>query len=93
MSKKSRFRGCFDKEYGKPSQALLKYASQHRYHIHWSLARKLCSLKSLLLTSKFLGLLVNSLAADEIYLVSQGEFNNTNSHAIISETKNFFRVF
>ena len=67
MSKKSRFRGCFDKQYGKRAQALLKSASQHLYHIHWSLARKLCSKKSLLLTCQILGLLVNTLAADEKY--------------------------
>ena len=69
MSKKSRFRGCFDKQYGKRAQALLKSASQHLYHIHWSLARKLCSKKSLLLTCQILGLLVNTLAADEKYPV------------------------
>ena len=69
MSKKSRFRECFDKQYGKCGQTLLKSASQHLYHIHWSLARKLCSKKSLLLTCQILGLLVNTLAADEKYPV------------------------
>ena len=65
MSKKSRFRGCFDKQYGKRAQALLKSASQHLYHIHRSLPRKLSWKKSLLLTCQILGLLVNTLAADE----------------------------
>ena len=65
MSKKSHFRGPFDKQHGKRAQALLKSASQHLYHIHWSLARKLCSKKSLLLTCQILGLLVNTLATDE----------------------------
>ena len=69
MSKKSRFRGCFDKQYGKRAQALLKSASQHLYHIHRSLARKLCSKKSLLLTCQILGLLVNTLDADDKYPV------------------------
>ena len=69
MSKKSRFRGCFDKQYGKRAQALLKSASQHLYHIHRSLPRKLSWKKSLLLTCQILGLLVNTLAADEKYLV------------------------
>ena len=69
MSKKSRFRECFDKQHGKCGQTLLKSASQHLYHIHWSLARKLCSKKSLLLTCQILGLLVNTLAADEKYPV------------------------
>ena len=69
MSKKSRFRGCFDKQHGKRAQTLLKSPSQRRYHIHWSLATKLCSKKSLLLTCKILGLLVNTLAANEKYPV------------------------
>ena len=69
MSKKSRFRGCFDKQYGKRAQALLKSASQHLYHIHRSLPRKLSWKKSLLLTCQILGLLVNTLAANEKYPV------------------------
>ena len=69
MSKKSCFRRPFDKEYGKRAQALLKYGSQYLYHNHLSLVRKLCSKKSLLLTSQILGLLVNTLAADEKYPV------------------------
>ena len=69
MSKKSNFRGCLDKQYGKRAQALLKSASQHIYHIHWSLAQKLCSKKPLLLKCQILGLLVNTLASDEKYPV------------------------
>ena len=69
MSKKSRFRGPFDKQHGKRAQALLKSASQHLYHIHWSLPSQLSWKKSLLLTCQILGLLVNTLAADEKYPV------------------------
>ena len=69
MSKKSCFRGPFDKQHGKRAQALLKSASQHLYHIHRSLPRKLSWKKSLLLTCKILGLLVNTLAANEKYPV------------------------
>ena len=69
MPKKSRFRGCFEKQYGKPPQALLKSASQYHYQIHWSLAGKLYSKTSLLLKCKILGLLVNTLATDEKYPV------------------------
>ena len=69
MSKNSRFSGCFDKQCGKRAQALLKSASQHLYHIHRSLPRKLSWKKSLLLTCQILGLLVNTLAADEKYPV------------------------
>ena len=67
MSKKSSFRGCFDKQYGKCPQTLLKSASQRLYHIHLSLESKLCSKKSLLLTCQILGLLVKTLAANEKY--------------------------
>ena len=73
MSKKSRFRGCFEKQYGKRAQILLRSPSQHLYYIHWSLARKLCSKKSLLLTCQILGLLVNTLATDEKYPVLNRE--------------------
>ena len=69
MYKKFRFRGQLDKKHGKLTQTLLKSPSQHFYHIHWSLATKLCSKKSLLLAWKILGLLVNTLAADEKYPV------------------------
>ena len=69
MYKKFHFRGQLDKQQGKRTQTLLKSPSQHLYHIHWSLATKLCSKKSLLLAWKILGLLVNTLAADEKYPV------------------------
>ena len=73
MSKKSSFRGCFHKQYGKPAQALLKSASQLLYHIHRSLPSQLTWKKSVLLTCKILGLLLNTLAADEKYLVRNRE--------------------
>ena len=69
MSKKSCFRGPFDKQHGKRAQALLKSASQHLYHIHWSLPNQFRWKTSLLLTCQILGLLVNTLAADEKYPV------------------------
>ena len=69
MSKKSCFRVCFDKQYGKRAQALLKSASQRVDQFHWSLTEKLGSKKSLLLTCQILGMLVNTLATDKKYLV------------------------
>ena len=51
------------------AQALLKSASQHFYLIHWSRPSQLSWKKSLLLTCKILSLLVNTLAADEMYPV------------------------
>ena len=67
MAKKFCYRGPFDKQHSKRAQALLKSASQHLYHIHRSLPRKLSWKKSLLLTCQILGLLVKTLAADEKY--------------------------
>ena len=69
MFKKFHFRGPFDKQYGKRDEALSKFASQHFYQIHRSLLWQLCWKKSLFLTCKILGLLVNTLAAHENYLL------------------------
>ena len=67
MSKKSRFRVSFDKRHGKHGQALCIFTSQHLYLIHWSLPSQLSWKTSLLLARHILGLLVNTLAADEMY--------------------------
>ena len=69
MSKKFCFRGPFNKQHGRCAKALLKFASHHLYYIHWSLPSQLSWKKSLWLTCIFLGLLVNTLAADEKYPV------------------------
>ena len=69
MSKTALFRGPFDKQHGKRAQALLKCTLQHLDDIHRSLPRKLSWKKSLLLTCQILGLVVNTLAPDEKYLV------------------------
>ena len=93
MSKKSRFRGCFDKQYGKRAQALLKSASQHLYHIHRSLPRKLSWKKSLLLTCKILGLLVNTLATNEKYLVLHRETLTISFLMQLPQKQNTFSQF
>ena len=69
MSKKAHFRGCFDDQYDKHAKALLKSASQHLYQIHWSLPRNFSFERSLLFTGQVLGLVDNTLAADEKYPV------------------------
>ena len=56
-------------QYGKRVQTMLRSVFKHFDHIHWSLAAKLCSKKSLLLTSQILGLLLNILAAHEMHPV------------------------
>ena len=67
MSKKSSFRGPFDKQHCKRAEALFKSASVHFYPIDWSVKSQLSWKKSLLLTCHILGLLVNTLATDEMY--------------------------
>ena len=93
MYKKSHFRGCFDKQYGKRAQTLLKSASQHLYQIHWSLAGKLCSKKSLLLTCEILGLLVNTLATNEKYLVLHRETLTISFLMQLPQKQNTFSQF
>ena len=94
MSKKSRFKGCFDQQYGKRAQGLWKSASQHLYHIQWSLARKFISKKSLLLTCKILGLLFNTFATDEKYPVLK-KYNLTIliQMQLYHKQKKFFSAF
>ena len=69
MSKKSRFRGPFEKQHRKRAEPLFKSVWQHLYHIDWSLPSQLNWKKSLFLTCQILGLLLNTLAADEKYPV------------------------
>ena len=73
MSKKSRLREPFDKQHGKRSESLLKSASEDLYYIHWSMPSQLSLKKSILLTCKILGLLLNTLVADEKYPVLNRE--------------------
>ena len=69
MSKKSRFRGTFDKEHDKHAETLLKYASHHLDQIPRTQTRYFICKKSLLQACQTLELLVNTLAADEKYPV------------------------
>ena len=58
ISRKSRFRGSFDKWQGKRAETLLKSERQHLYHIFWSLWRQIGLKKSLWLICKALGQVV-----------------------------------
>ena len=69
MSKKSRFRGPFDKQHGKPAELRSKSAWQHIYQIYWSLLSQLGGKKCLFFTYHILRLLANTFAADEKYPV------------------------
>ena len=93
MSKKFRFRGYFDKECGESVQTLLKSASQHLYHTHWSLAKKLCSKKSLLLACQILAMLVNTLLADEKYPVLNRDNLTLPIQMQLSQTQKTFFEF
>ena len=85
MSKNSCFRGCFNKQYGKRARIQLKSSSQRPDHIHWWLARKLCSKNSLLLTCQILGLLVNTFATDKKYPVLNTDNSTIPIQMILSE--------
>ena len=93
MFKKFHFRRPFDKQYGKRAEALSKYASQHCYHIHWSLLKQLCWKKSLFLTCKILGLLVNTLAAHEKYLTHRDNLTIPIEMQLSQKQKLFSKLF
>ena len=67
VSKKSLFRGSFEKQHGKCAQTLLKCQGQLLYHIYWSLWRQLSYKKSLLVICKISRLFINTLSADGKY--------------------------
>ena len=94
MSKKSRFRGPFGNQHGKRAETLLKSASQHFDYIYRLLPRKLSWEMSLLLTCKILGLLVNTLADNEMYPVPNRENLTIQIQMHLPEKeKTFFKFF
>ena len=93
ISKKLSLREPFNKQHGKLPKALLKPASQHLYHIHWSLPSQLSCKRSLLLTCEILGLLVNTLAADEKYPLLNRENFTIPIHMQLSQKQKAFSQF
>ena len=93
MFKKFHFRGPFDKQHGKRVEALLKFASQHCYHIHRSLLRQFSWKNSLFLTCKILGLLVNTLAAHEKYLTHRDNLTIPIEMQLSQKQKLFSKLF
>ena len=67
MSKKSRFRGPFDKQHGKWNQTVLKSEWHQCYDIYWSMWRQLISKNSLLVIGKITGPFFNTLTAGQKY--------------------------
>ena len=93
MPKMSCFRGPFNKRYGKAAHALFKSVLQHLYHIDRLLPKKLSCKKSLLLTCKILGLLVTTLAPNEMYLVLNKDNLTIEIHMQVSEKLKGFSQF
>ena len=93
MSKNARLREPFDKQHGKRAQALLKYASQHLYQIHWSLPNQLGWKTSPLLTCQIFWLLVNRFAANEKYPVLNRDNLTIPIQIYLSEIQKTFSQF
>ena len=93
MYKKSCFRGPYNKQHGKRAEPLWKSASQHLYHIYWSLPSKLSWKKSLFLICQILGLLVNTLPADEKYLVLNRDNLTIAIEMLLSQKQKSFAQF
>ena len=67
MSKKSRFRGPFEKQHGKWDQTVLKSQWHNFYDIYWSLWGQLSSKKFLLGIGKISGLFLDTLTVGQKY--------------------------
>ena len=93
MSKKSRFRRTFDKQHGKRAQELLKSASKRIYQISGRHVNEIEFEKISLLTCQILGLLVNTLAADEKYPVLNRDNLTIELKCNYLKTKRFFSIF
>ena len=93
MSKKSSFRRPFEKEHGKRAEALFKSASVHFHSIDWSLKSQLSWKKSLLLVCHILGLLLNTLAANEKYPLLKRDNLATAIQMQLSQKEETFSLF
>ena len=67
ISKKSCFRRPLNKQHGKWAKELLKSAQQQLCHIYWSLWKHLNWKNLLLVICKILGLVFNTMIADDKY--------------------------
>ena len=86
ISKKSRFRGSFEKQHGKRVLTLQKSGQQHFQHIYWSLSRQLPYKKYLLVRGKFLSFFLNTLTTDDNYSLLNRD-NSTQPIQILLPTK------
>ena len=67
ISKEFRFLVPFDKQHGKRTQILFKFARRHLYHIHWSVQRIFSLKKLLLVLWKIFRLFVHTFTTDDKY--------------------------
>ena len=74
MSKKSCFGRPFNEEPDKRFQTLLKSLRQHLCHTYWSLWQKLSWKNPPIVIFKILGLLVDTLIADDMYCLLNREY-------------------
>ena len=93
MCKKCRFRGTNNKQHGQRAIILLKSASQQFHHIFWSRSRQLSIKKFLWLTCQILGLLVNTLTADDEYPVLNREKLSVPVQMQLSQKEKTFSEF
>ena len=94
MSKRSHFRGSFNKKDGKRVETLLKSERQHLYHIYWSLWMQFRLKKSFSVRCKILGLFVNPLSADNKYsLLNRGNLMQHVKMQLCQKWKSFAEFF
>ena len=93
MSKRSCFGIPHNEEPEKRSQTLLKSSRQHLCHTYWSLWRKLSWRKPPLVIFKILGLLVNTLTADDMYCLLNREYLTQPIQMQLSKKQKTFSQF
>ena len=94
MSKKSPFKGSFEKQHGKCAQTLLKFAWQHLYQIYWLPWRQLNFKKSVLVICKIWRLFPNTLSADGKYsLLNRDNLTQPIQMEVSPKQKTFSQFF
>ena len=94
MSKKSRFRGPFNKQHGKGGQTLSKYERHYFYNINWSMWKQLSWKKSLLVICKGLRLFVNTLTAvGKCFFLNRDNLRQPIQIQLSEKQKNFLNFF
>ena len=93
ISKKSRFRGLFEKQDGKPAKRLFMFERQHLYHILWSLLGEFSCKKSLLVIWKIFRLFVNTVTTDDKYSLFNKHNSTQRIHMQLSQKQKIFSEF